>query len=154
MLHSQTRGITTADDVRYFNISSPACISRYRVICACKQCIIITAPYPVGGLSLVLKQGVRCRWGYKHVEELADVVAKYRAADIPLEVMWTDIDYMDGYRDFSLDPNNFSKDKMQASPTHLTFVLLLLLVLSRGGACKNVLCSCSTLISPCCQACS
>jgi hypothetical protein len=108
----------------------------------------------VGGLCLVLKQGVRCRWGYKHVEELADVVAKYRAADIPLEVMWTDIDYMDGYRDFSLDPNNFSKDKMQASPTHLTFVLLLLLVLSRGGACKNVLCSCSTLISPCCQACS
>ena len=57
------------------------------------------------------------RWGYKHVEELADVVAKYKAADIPLEVMWTDIDYMDGYRDFSLDPNNFSKDKMQAGPS-------------------------------------
>ena len=55
------------------------------------------------------------RWGYKHVEELADVVAQYKAADIPLEVMWTDIDYMDGYRDFSLDPKNFSKDKMQAS---------------------------------------
>ena len=65
-------------------------------------------------MCVVLKQSVRCRWGYKHVEELADVVAKYKAADIPLEVMWTDIDYMDGYRDFSLDPNNFSKDKMQA----------------------------------------
>ena len=86
-------------------------------------------------MCLVLKQSVRHRWGYKHVEELADVVAKYKAADIPLEVMWTDIDYMDGYRDFSLDPNNFSKDKMQASPTRLTFVVLLLLVLSSGIAC-------------------
>ena len=74
------------------------------------------------------------------MEELADVVAKYKAADIPLEVMWTDIDYMDGYRDFSLDPNNFSKDKMQASPTRLTFVVLLLIVLSTGIACKGVWC--------------
>lgn len=57
---------------------------------------------------------VECRWGYKSVEELGEVVAKYKAADIPLEVMWTDIDYMDGYRDFSLDANHFSKDKMQA----------------------------------------
>lgn len=88
----------------------------------------------------MLKQSVWHRWGYKHVEELADVVAKYKAADIPLEVMWTDIDYMDGYRDFSLDPNNFSKDKMQASPTRLTFVVLLLLVLSTGIACKGVWC--------------
>lgn len=55
-----------------------------------------------------------CRWGYQSVEELAEVVAKYKAADIPLEVMWTDIDYMDGYRDFSLDPNHFPEDKMQA----------------------------------------
>ncbi len=95
----------------------------YRVIDACKQCV---APYSVEGTCLVLKQSVRHRWGYKHVEELGDVVAKYKAADIPLEVMWTDIDYMDGYRDFSLDPNNFSEDKMQARPTHLECVVLLL----------------------------
>ena len=62
----------------------------------------------------IQRRHVDCRWGYKSVDELGEVVAKYRAADIPLEAMWTDIDYMDGYLDFSLDPNRFSKDKMQA----------------------------------------
>ena len=47
------------------------------------------------------------------MDDLTEVVAKYHAADLPLEAMWTDIDYMDGYRDFSLDPDNFPKAKMQ-----------------------------------------
>ena len=68
---------------------------------------------------------MECRWGYNNVEELGEVVANYKAADIPLEVMWTDIDYMDGYRDFSLDPNRFSKDKMQAHAFSSSHFLLL-----------------------------
>jgi len=77
---------------------------------------VIGKPMMPPGWSLGFHQ---CRWGYRNVQELDTVIESYRAADIPLEAMWTDIDYMDGFRDFTLDQKNFDLPQMQALVTKL-----------------------------------
>lgn len=50
----------------------------------------------------------QCRWGYRSWAELQEVVDNFAKFDIPLETIWTDIDYMNQYRDFENDQNTFS----------------------------------------------
>ncbi|THC95703.1 hypothetical protein EYZ11_004825 [Aspergillus tanneri] len=61
----------------------------------------------------------QCRYGYRGVFELAEVVYNYSQAKIPLETMWTDIDYMDVRRVFTLDPLRFPLDKMRDLVSYL-----------------------------------
>ncbi|KAJ6537657.1 glycosyl hydrolases family 31-domain-containing protein [Mycena capillaripes] len=55
----------------------------------------------------------QCKYGWPNVDWVAEVAANYSAANIPLETLWGDIDYMGGRADFSLDPTNSPLDKMR-----------------------------------------
>ncbi len=56
----------------------------------------------------------QCRWGYQNLSEVETVVEKYRQNNIPLDTMWTDIDYMNNYLDFSFDPVRFPTASVKA----------------------------------------
>ncbi|KAI1378891.1 glycoside hydrolase family 31 protein [Hypoxylon crocopeplum] len=50
----------------------------------------------------------QCRWGYNNWTELQEVIDNFARFEIPLETVWSDIDYMEAYRDFENDPDRFS----------------------------------------------
>ncbi|KAI9496829.1 alpha glucosidase [Zychaea mexicana] len=60
-----------------------------------------------------------CRWGYHDIDEVEEVVRKYREHEIPLEVNWVDIDYMDTYKDFTFDPVHFPEERMKRMSDNL-----------------------------------
>ena len=54
-----------------------------------------------------------CRWGYASIADTREQVRRMREADIPLEVMWNDIDLYHDFRDFTTDPVNFPAEGMR-----------------------------------------
>ncbi len=49
----------------------------------------------------------QCRWGWQTLDAVREVAARYDAADIPLEALWADIDYMQDKEDFTYDQERF-----------------------------------------------
>ncbi len=68
------------------------------------------------------------RWGYKTEADIREVAEGFREHDIPISAIHMDIDYMDGYRVFTVHPRRFpdlpalARD-MQAQGIHLVTIL-------------------------------
>ncbi|KAI8974202.1 alpha-glucosidase [Trametes punicea] len=71
---------------------------------------IVGVPAEVPYWSFGLHQ---CRFGYQNFVDVANVITNYSAASIPLETMWTDIDYMYKRRIFTVDSDYFPLDRMR-----------------------------------------
>ncbi|CAG8717188.1 1236_t:CDS:2, partial [Acaulospora morrowiae] len=52
------------------------------------------------------------RWGYNNLTVLSNVVENFRRNKIPLETIWTDLDYMDGFKDFTWHPTNYPRNEV------------------------------------------
>ncbi len=60
----------------------------------------------------------QCRWGYRSQERVSEVAAQIRAGHHPCDAIWLDIDYMNGYRNFTWDPQRFPDPKQMAHNLH------------------------------------
>ena len=49
----------------------------------------------------------QCRWSYQSADEVREVVRRHREAGTPLDMLYLDIDYMDGYADFTINTRDF-----------------------------------------------
>ncbi len=53
----------------------------------------------------------QCRWSYMSADEVLDVARKFREHNIPADVMYCDIDYMDGFKIFTWNQETFANPK-------------------------------------------
>jgi len=58
------------------------------------------------------------RWSYTPDTRVLEVANEFRSRHIPADVIWMDIDYMDGFRVFTFDPKTFPDPKGLNSKLH------------------------------------
>lgn len=68
------------------------------------------------------------RWGYMNEADIREVASKYKEAGVPLDSIYMDIDYMDAYKDFSVNSDRFPDlaglvEDMKAEGIHLVPII-------------------------------
>jgi alpha-glucosidase len=60
----------------------------------------------------------QCRWGYESEAQVREVVARLRTGRHPCDTIWLDIDYMNVFRDFTWDKQQFPQFQQMISDFH------------------------------------
>ncbi|CAA0838272.1 heteroglycan glucosidase 1 [Striga hermonthica] len=60
----------------------------------------------------------QCRWSYDSDARVREIARTFREKGIPCDVIWMDIDYMDGFRCFTFDKERFSDPKSLVDDLH------------------------------------
>lgn len=70
----------------------------------------------------------QCRWSYMSADEVCEVVDSYRKRNIPIDAVYLDIDYMERYKDFTVNKETFPDfadfvKKMREKHIHLVPII-------------------------------
>ena len=70
----------------------------------------------------------QCRWSYMSADEVCGVVDSYRKRNIPIDAVYLDIDYMERYKDFTVNKETFPDfadfvKKMREKHIHLVHII-------------------------------
>ncbi|KAL7159773.1 hypothetical protein ABFS83_01G050300 [Erythranthe nasuta] len=60
----------------------------------------------------------QCRWSYDSDARVREIARTFREKKIPCDVIWMDIDYMDGFRCFTFDKERFPDPKSLVNDLH------------------------------------
>jgi alpha-glucosidase len=70
----------------------------------------------------------QCRWGYTSAEQVLQIAHELRERHHPTDAIWLDIDYMNGYRNFTWDPETFPHPEQMTRQLHEQGIHLVIIV--------------------------
>lgn len=84
--------------------------------------VLVSLSHAVGTVFMPPKWSLgyhQCRWSYDSDKRVLEVAKTFRKKGMPCDVIWMDIDYMDGFRCFTFDCERFADPKSLANDLHL-----------------------------------
>ncbi|XP_042427482.1 alpha-glucosidase 2-like isoform X3 [Zingiber officinale] len=87
--------------------------------------VLMSLSHAIGTIFMPPKWSLgyhQCRWSYESAEKVKEIARTFRDKGIPCDVIWMDIDYMDGFRCFtfdkSYDQEHFSDPESMVNDLH------------------------------------
>nr|XP_011465147.1 PREDICTED: neutral alpha-glucosidase C isoform X1 [Fragaria vesca subsp. vesca] len=88
---------------------------------ASPNAVLIALSHAIGTIFMPPKWSLgyqQCRWSYDTDKRVQEVARTFRGKKIPCDVIWMDIDYMDGFRCFTFDKDRFQDPKSLVNDLH------------------------------------
>ncbi|XP_042490722.1 alpha-glucosidase 2 isoform X2 [Macadamia integrifolia] len=83
--------------------------------------VLISLSHAIGTVFMPPKWSLgyhQCRWSYDSDAKVLKIARTFREKGIPCDVIWMDIDYMDGFRCFTFDQERFPDPKSLVNDLH------------------------------------